>query len=211
LGTIPLPLTSNKVYCVYYQQIPEIGGDVVRGKLYDGSNWGNEEVCSTSNVDGHGFQKFTAVAIGDNVYVAFTKQGSYDAIFNVRTYGVGWGNESTIFSGITHYNTPCLSVNGTGLVCFWLNATSKLVLYKNWTSGSGWDANATTLVDESAGGFSEADVISTEYSASNSAIGVMWVNNWNGSAYPIRYATLAVSTPTATATATPTPTPTPTH
>ena len=136
-------LTSNKVYTIYAVMSGSVD-EHIYGKLWD-SGWGAEETASTSHLDQAYFDMFGTVATGDDVNLIFNKETSTALVYVKRTYGVGWGAETTVMTGTTDQTAPTISANGTNLAVFWLD-TVKLYV-KNCLSGV-WDTDPTTVADE---------------------------------------------------------------
>jgi hypothetical protein len=101
---IPVALTNSKIYVVYASH-----GGTLYGKLYDGG-WGSEETISTRSMR---FHRITAVAYGDDVYVAWlTWVEPHPGIYvNTRTYGVGWGSDEILSASDDTYHHISLNVN----------------------------------------------------------------------------------------------------
>jgi hypothetical protein len=140
------------------------------GKLWN-SGWGSEEQASTSYLDQSSYDMWTAVAIGDDIHLAFNKVTSSDLIYVKRTYGVGWGAEATIQASTTNTTCPAISVNGSNLACFWLD-TVKLYV-KNCIAGT-WDINPTTVADETSNGITSAENINAIQSAISNVFGILY-------------------------------------
>ena len=84
---VVLPLTSQKMVALYRGL-----GTVFKSRIYNGTSWLTEEQASTSSVQS---AFFSAVTIGDNVYLAFEKEAVAYTAFLTRTYGSGWSSEHT--------------------------------------------------------------------------------------------------------------------
>jgi hypothetical protein len=185
---IPVPLTEGKVYLVYYPTSKYSGEQRVRGKLWDGY-WSDEEVASSSNVDNVFYARIATVAVDNNVHVAFLKKTSLDIIYINRTYGIGWGNESTIQASAATGSSPVISydISNNDLYIFWSGSpTTNHIYYKKCILGI-WDTNPVDWIDESIDTLTRNDDISCSYKSDAGIIGVLYQTK-SSSPYNIKYA-----------------------
>jgi len=134
------PLTSHKIIAVY-----STSGSPIKARLWNGSSWGEEENCTTSNCYQHIGQ--SVVNEGDDVHLVFHTTtpyaGQYAIKYVKRTYGVGWGTEVTVQTNVTQTSCPVLSTSGMTIYCFWVGSpTVNHVYYKKCVAGV-WDSNPT--------------------------------------------------------------------
>jgi len=163
-----VPLTAGKVYVVYSR-----AGYTLKGKLWTGS-WGDEE-ATTTTVAGYA-QFFSVVAHDDDVHIAFAGPSStYSFIHVKRTYGVGWGSETTLWSQTSQESSPTLSINMTTgtLYCFrTIGPVQNTVYYKKCVAGT-WDTDATLWFTETET-ISCNDKTSSFYQTQNNGVGLIY-------------------------------------
>lgn len=173
----PVPLTNGKVYVVYAQTSAKF-----YGRLWNGHSWEDEETISTSNtVWGPGC---SIVAEGDDVHLVFMEDAGYSIVHIKRTYGVGWGGETTVQADA---NYPVLSIDGDGkLYCFWMNyPTMDHVFYKKYIDGT-WDADLTDWIDETTDDIYADDRLSCHYGAYGGYIALIYMTKTE-SPYNVRH------------------------
>lgn len=117
--TIMLSLTGSKMYVVY-----SYTNRTVRGRLWNGTSFGDEEICSSSIID-YIRGGVHAISNNDDVYISFTSSVQ-SFIFIKRTYGVGWGEEVTIESGLESKSRSIILLDSINnyLYCFWICNTN---------------------------------------------------------------------------------------
>jgi len=173
-----VPLTNRKVYAIY------LPAGAVRGRLWDGTTWRDEEVITTAGI----MRRFahSVVAHNDDVHIAFLQcPPTYDILYFKRTYGNGWGIQEIIQTSQTPTSYPALSVDtNTGeIYCFWGN--NDIIHYKKRTNGT-WDPTATTWI-------SESDLIENTmtcfYQGWGFKIGIVWTQGTQNP-YNVRFASV---------------------
>jgi len=145
-----VPLTGGKMYVAYnYDNL------TMKGRLWDGSSWGDEETASVSNTNVPSC--FSVTREGDDVHLVFTDWPNQDVIYVKRTYGVGWGSETVVHVRIAAplalvENTSGLSIDGNGILyCFWIDSPiDNHIFYKKCVDGV-WDTVPTDLGDTGPG------------------------------------------------------------
>ena len=173
-GVILVPLTSGKIYAVYFrswqQQAMPMPTQPIYGKLWDREAWGEEEQVSTSQVANTDFNMISAVAYGDDVHVAFLKDLTYDIIHIKRTWDLGWSPEKVVQAAVSDWSPPVISYSRrlNMAYCFW--AQDNRVYYKTY---------ADNVWSELVKWVSEGEVITTNhitcfYEDYGSIIGVAW-------------------------------------
>ena len=174
-GVIPVSLTSGKVYAIYLrsfkkEQMPDLPTAPIYGKLWDGAAWGEEEVVSSSNVANTDFQLASALAIGDDVHVAFLKDLTYDIIHIKRIWGVGWSPEQVIQPSVSDLSSPVLSYSRTRNMpyCFW--AQNNRLYYKTYADNM-WGELVEWVLEEEPIKVNNLICFYEDYS---SIIGVVW-------------------------------------
>lgn len=136
-----VPLTNLRIYAIYaYDNAP------ILGRLWTGS-WGSEETASSYNISGFG-RYHSVVAEGDDVHLVYHRITANEIRYCKRTYGVGWGTDTLVQSGVTSTSVPVLSLDASNseLYCFWAGSpTVDYIYYKKCVAGT-WDADPTILV-----------------------------------------------------------------
>jgi len=183
------PLTAGKMYATYVTA----AGSVIKGKLWSGSSWGDEESISsvaTPNIESY-YGWCTTVAEGDDIHLVYTKVTSYDLVYIKRTYGTGWGSEVTVQSATTSTTLPVLAKQtNNDLICFWAGSpTADHIYYKKRVSGT-WDTNPTDWIDESTDHL-KANSKLTCYYTEYSYIGLAYLTK-TASPYNVRFAFLSL-------------------
>lgn len=181
-------LTNGRMYAFY-----SIHGAVLRGKLYDGTNWGAEE----NTFSAYNSQIAWATSIssfGDDVIVAYIRDTTYQLRSIYRLYGTGWGTDTLVQDSVASLICPMLSVTATGeAYMFWAGKpTANHIYYKKRTAGSAgtWDANATDWLTETA--ITQNYNFVSSYRADSTYIGVSWMTSAN-SPYNVRYDFLTIA------------------
>ncbi len=183
-----LPLSDGRAYALYSRAYY-----TVRGRLYDGS-WGSEEEIGSSRIALG--QYYCAVAMGDDVYIAFLSVIGFDEDFqikfNKRDYSSGWTGESVIVD-LTEVDVnvaPSLTaIQETGDVyCFW---TINNIIYYKVFDGLTWGSE-TSLVEEEPWTML-TDTLSSFCYMSDSKIGLSFLIK-NSSIYEVRYVHLTFET-----------------
>lgn len=175
-----LPLTSSKMYAVYWHQY-----ETIYGSLFNGTGWESEETITSAYDVVLGL---SGVSISDDVYIAFVNYTSCGIKAFNRTYSEGaWGNVENVEPADTGLSYAVLSQDGSNVYCFFWNS-SNAVYYKKRVSGV-WDSDATTFVAD------ETNLLSTTmtgfFKSYSNKIGVSWVNGTE-SPYDVRFETLSL-------------------
>ena len=158
-------LTSGKVYACY----AAITGGAIKGKLWN-AGWGSEEADITSTLGGY-FDSWTSVGIGDDVHIAYSEETTNHVEYRKRTYGVGWGSVTELSTTVVGYTLPIICANGTNLAVFW--ADNAKIYVKNYISGS-WDADPTTVADETSNVIYHAGSINSVVNATSNVFGIIY-------------------------------------
>lgn len=138
-----VPLTSLKMYVMWARDT--YAG---YGKLYN-AGWGSSETPMADCEHGFGH---CAVAYGDDVHVVYLNDSLATGIrYRKRTYGTGWGTESTVQASAASYMDPTLTVDpDTGdLYCFWIGAPTVNHVYFKRCISETWDTDPTDWITES--------------------------------------------------------------
>jgi len=103
-----VPLTSGKMFAIYEDQ---------HGQEWNGATWEAEEHLATSFAGSWA----SAVGIGDNVELAY--RSGVTVCHRTRTYGVGWGAETTLLGAGAGVDTHPFLAKGLygSLAVFWLS------------------------------------------------------------------------------------------
>lgn len=147
-GISVIPLSSGKVYALYYRSwqkvsMPDVPTQPIYGKLWDGVAWGNEEQASLSNVANEVFHMLSVTENADEIHVTFLKDLTHDIVY-VKRATVGWEPERVIKSGATGLSIPVVSCNPAlkNLVALWFegNQLYYAIAYINeiWSEPAGW-------------------------------------------------------------------------
>lgn len=210
-----IPLNSGEMYAVYCRHEggnPWSSGpcNQIKGRLWNGSAWGDEEICTSSNVENDQFTEWEAVAVGNDVHLVFLQESTYNITYVKRTYGSGWSTEETLQPATARNVIPAIARDGADLYCFWLGPDD-YVYYKQCHNGS-WDSSPTQCFDETARGFCPwpETNIQAAYESQSGEIGVLWeADTGNTSAVFIHLGIFSVeSSPTPSPSPTVSPTPT---
>jgi len=173
LGEI-VALTDGKLYSIYISHFPNAGGNWhVMGKLWSGTSWGAEETISTTYVHSEFFSEASAIAVGDDVHVAFLAEPDAGVCYVKRTYGVGWGSTEVVLSSGSEVTSPILSCDAaTGdIYCFWESSPTADHIYfrirdaESQTWGAVYD-----WIDESTDGLGTNEARLTVFCTSIGAV-----------------------------------------
>lgn len=141
-------LTNSKVYALYPSGNPS-AGYTIKGRLFNGTHWGSEEVVAPSKNENR--VSHSMVNNGDDIHLVFTKQATYDIVYVKRTYGKGWESEVTVQSSTTAVTCPVLSIDNEKniLYCFWADSPEQdHIYYKRNLYEMGWDAEPTDWITD---------------------------------------------------------------
>jgi hypothetical protein len=142
------PLTSGKMYALVQTDcnLAVSGAEKnMKGRLWDGYAWGNEETPVSSNYIGSAC--VALVTQGNNIHMTYTTWDGITAItyYTERTYGVGWVTPAIIRTHAVA-SQATLSIDNSGILyCFWVNdPVANHLYYKKCISGI-WDADPIDL------------------------------------------------------------------
>ncbi len=132
---VGVPLTGGKVFWVYNK---EVAGGHYYGNLWTGAAWNGEEECSTNALAS---SNFNLVTEGDDVHFCFLIPGApYDILYRKRTYGVGWGAETTIVANAAAQHIGLSFIGPNSVVIFYQDSpTANHVYYRKMINGA-WSA-----------------------------------------------------------------------
>lgn len=142
-------LTGNKIFVTYARAANPILGALTNGSIGTGNaQVGSQETCTSSNANSG---LHSTVNEGDHVHLVFLRATDYYIRYVKRTYGVGWGSESTVQASATSTSDPVLSIDiNNYLYCFWAGSpTANHIYYKKCVGGT-WDADPTDWITETA-------------------------------------------------------------
>jgi len=157
-----LPLNEGKMYALYSRT------EGVKGKLWDGTTWGNEEnVGAVGLVQDYGF---SAVSYNDDVHLVMLQNTSLNVMYFKRSSSSGWAGQ-VLQANQGSESFPVLSVdkNTSELYCFWLYQNT---LYMKRYSGGAWESSNSTPLGTP---FATPRGISCFYQVSDNKIGIAWI------------------------------------
>jgi hypothetical protein len=187
----PIPLTYSKVYLIY-----GYSGATIKGRLWNGATWGNEEEISSSTLAYSDW--YSAVSKNNDLHLVFLKHITYDIIYVKRTHGVGWGSEVKVQSSASSTSAPVLSINtiNDDLYVFWVGSpASNHIYYKKNVRGI-WDLSPIDWIDENSsklldGTGSSCGRLTSFYKDYDRKIGLVYMTN-PSSPYNIKFYYLPV-------------------
>lgn len=142
-------LKEGKLYAMYFNAPGQ-----VKGHLWDGSSWGSQEVCTTSEIEpqyaaaNETWSHSDVVDESDNIHLIFLSKSDYDIIYVRRIFGVGWGSETIIQETAVKHASPVLRTTPKGLVAFWVGFPSPNIIFMNRQIAGEWAPTPTYLIDE---------------------------------------------------------------
>jgi hypothetical protein len=140
------PLENDEVLCTYYSATVE--GDTVKARLWNGSGWEAEEVCTDEGIPQYSFSSYSVVAINSTAHLVYLGNASYNLSYVCRDPISGWGSEQSIYQNSSSYRTaPALSRSGDNVYCFWLDDSGNgWVFYKVLSNGS-WGGRVNWILE----------------------------------------------------------------
>lgn len=138
------PMREGKTYWMVNRK----KGEPYRGKLWNGSSWGQEEHVSQG---GGSYGLFNLLAEGDTIHATYLTQG---ARYRQRNPQTGWGEEKIVM----HRAGGHLSLTQAGtqhIIVTWLNAHTQQVMFRE-AKNNQWGP-PTLVADESAMGLSGSE------------------------------------------------------
>jgi hypothetical protein len=141
-----VPLNNGKMYITYGWT-----GEKVYGRLYDGTNWSEEEII-TDYDQRCSYMSWNTVATGDDVHLVYLayNNGVLQLRYKERTYGVGWGTEELVYDNTVQNAIPVLSYasSTSDLYCFWTSSPrADHIFYKKYSaSSSSWATSPTNWI-----------------------------------------------------------------
>jgi hypothetical protein len=191
-----VPLTQGKMYAVYSSNFKPL-----KGRLWNGLSFGNEETITVSNLGTCWF--YSAVANGDDVHLVFLNyymdyppDYPSNIIYVKRDYVKGaWSSEIKIplTGSLTFLSAPALSINTANgvLYCFWATMdykTGKPHIYYSRNINGKWDATPTDWIT-ATNELINYDGLTTFYNAYDNKIGLAYLT-WtvdNNITYYVKY------------------------
>jgi len=160
-------LNNSRMYVLW-----ATGSAPMAGMLWNGSSFGSGENISVGYTDFY----WSAVAYGDNVFVAYTNHTDKALSIAERTYGVGW-TQLEIRASSSYTGFPALSVdpNNGQLTVFWAYNNS---IYCEISSDSFSTYTFYKVLDESTETmptFNTGYPMSSFYQAANGTVGLAFV------------------------------------
>lgn len=184
-------LTNGKMYFIIACAV-STAPIQARGYLYNGSSWGSMETFTTSYCTDNYYNQFSAVAVGDDVFFAFTEDSTNDITVVRRVYGVGWGSETTLESGANADSAPVLFATSVGDVyCCWISTSGVYIAKFDLVDGE-W-GSPELLCDESGQTMYNRYLVNSTKYACSGYFSCIWMTGtsptWN-----VRFATFQVET-----------------
>lgn len=176
-------MTSDKVMAIV-----KPSGNSLRAAIYN-AGWSAWTDLSTSTLAGN-VGSLCATSLGDIVDVVWLEATTYH--IKHKRYDGGWGAANTVILSQSADSSPSLAVDpDTGdLYCFW--AQNDVIYYKKF-DGSSWDADPTTVIDESSDTLTDGFGIVAKEELVSSVNGSLWYVAYLanvGSPYDVRIAYL---------------------
>jgi len=182
-----VPLSNGQIYVMYFLDNPPSTGQIY-GELWNGTAWGPQETCTTSQVDeqyAYGCESWDRTAVADsndNIFLAFLST-DLNLVFVERTMSGGWANETVVQAGCGDYSSPSLNLYNDNLRLFWINSSTS-ICYKKYVDGA-WDTEPTLIVNETNSQIAVGTTLfGTDDGRLNAftmsldgSIGLLWVNN----------------------------------
>jgi len=198
-----VPLSNDKLYAFYFEAPQSIdAGTPIYGRLWNGASWMAEETCTTSSViqqyaTGHESWSRGVTADGDdNIHLVFLqhrqKAGSinpfsWNVIYVKRTYGVGWGAETTLEADVLAKNaSPSVAIVGSNLKFFWTGSPSPNVIFGKILDEDGFWHKTTYLIEELTDGIPNTTspnnygydgIINSFPKTYNDRLGILYIKN----------------------------------
>lgn len=180
-----VPLTSGKIFVLY----GESGGDTLKVKSWDGSSW-NAEQTTPSNINKS--YRCQGVAVGDDVWLTYLKDTTYDVLVAKYTYSTNSiGSETTLLSSSdTREHAPAIAKDATDIYVFYGRLDTDHIYYRKW-NGSSWESEVD-WINESTDELTGLENVNCFYESGGNAIGIIYLTK-TASPYNVRYASLSVA------------------
>lgn len=177
------PLENDEVLCTYYSAFLE--GAPIKSRLWNGSGWEAEEVCTDEGIPKYSFSSYSVVAINSTAHLVYLGNVFYNLSYVSRNPTTGWGSEELIYHNSSSYRTvPALSRYGNDVYCFWLDDTGGgWVFYRVLSNGS-WGDEVKWIHESTP--FSGNWTIQSSYYLTGDPGGVVYQVN-TSSPYQIRF------------------------
>jgi hypothetical protein len=176
---IIIPLQNGNVSLVYGYStaIPFWPDGTIKNVIWNGTDFGELEDASVSNISKESLGKFDAVATGNDVHIVFLNLSNGAIMYVKRTWGSGWGAERVLNITTSARITPTITAGPSGdLYVTWCdNLNSIYYLLYNHTTSS-WASSPTLLTDDVAG-FPFNDRQNVFYSVTNQLLGIEYLRN----------------------------------
>lgn len=209
-----VPLKNGKLYAFYFK-----GGDVIKGKFYNGASWSAEETCSTSKIiiqyasAKETWSRCCAVDDDENIHLVFLDDGgattscapfSHNIIYANRTLAGGWSSETVVESGLADGASPGVSVISGAVTVFWAGGPIKSMILGKQVGDSDllyWvDERTDGLPVEAAGYYGDYDgIINPFVKVFNNSFGLLYLTG-TAPLYAIKFAMLPTEGPAVDAT-----------
>jgi len=177
------PLGNGDVLCIYYSASVE--GDTVKSRLWNGSSWESEEVCTGEGIPQYSWSSYSVVAINDTVHLVYLGNISYNLSYVCRDPVSGWGSEELIYYNSSSWQTaPALSRLGDDVYCFWLDDTDGGWVFYRLLSNGSWGDRVNWILESAP--FTLNYTIQSSYDLTGDECGVLYQVN-TSSPYQIKF------------------------
>lgn len=130
------PMTKGQTYWIFNKK----QNDVYHGRMWDGSDWKDEEQATLSRSS---YSLYNILAEGDDVHLIY---GGGTVRYRKRTVDKGWGDEQTItYQGNGHASLTLAGPNQ--IIATWLNTSNHRIYFRKLQQGQ-W-GNPIEIADES--------------------------------------------------------------
>ena len=142
-GGLLVTLPNQKMYAIWAK-----GNEHLRGRLYNGTDWSEEEQVSVSNIyDSYDIGKeswsYSAIPIDNDIHLIFNSASpEYNVIYCKRTWGSGWGSETVLAYDTAAFASPVMTKDEAtdNLYAFWCDSPNN-IWTKKWTySTNSWES-----------------------------------------------------------------------
>ncbi len=139
-------LNSNRMGVAYGTTFAT-SGTVIYFRLWDGAAFGDQENATTSMLSAGWYDLFSIAAVGDDVYLAFTKWAN-GLISAKRVYGAtpAWQAEQTISAT---FSSPMIKSNGNQVAVFFADTNN---IYTASYNGTAWNTPVSSANETLNGG-----------------------------------------------------------
>lgn len=159
-------LTNGRMYTAFTSSVCAWLG----GSLWTGSVWSPSSANHETIVDENVQELFGLGSYGDNVYIAYRDTEHDYVLFNLRTYGVGWGSEETVDSNPSTGVHLCVDQSNGDCYAWW--GRISVVYYAKRTATWG----AAVAFSSEASLFLAS--ITPFWIVTNEVIGVVWTQGF---------------------------------